>query len=195
MSKCSGHTQTYCPYTLEAWIITRIYWMVLVVPHSIRPFFIGLMIDETAMMGEDEEQRGLQHSGSNWNRRMSTSTRPGLPPCLMNPPEAAGEEMNGWVASFSKQWIKVAAQRFRESMRDALYQPAGGCCPTKPGTSHAKQVKSRELSNPVGFWTLCSCNTVPSLLDSAFVRGQDVANLIMLGNNSLLAVWLVLHVD
>lgn len=35
--------------------------MVLVVPHSIRSFFIGLVIDEAAMMGEEEEQRGLQH--------------------------------------------------------------------------------------------------------------------------------------
>lgn len=41
MSTCSGHTQTYCPYTSEAWIITRIYWMVLVVLHSIRSVFIG----------------------------------------------------------------------------------------------------------------------------------------------------------
>lgn len=32
--------------------------MVLVVPHSIRSFFIGLMIDETAMMGEDAGAEG-----------------------------------------------------------------------------------------------------------------------------------------
>lgn len=30
--------------------------MVLVAPHSIRSFFIGYMINETAMMGEDEER-------------------------------------------------------------------------------------------------------------------------------------------
>lgn len=55
---------------------------------------------------------GLQHSGSNWNRRMSTSTRPAWAATLSDePPKAAGEEMNGWVASFSKQWIKVAEQR------------------------------------------------------------------------------------
>ena len=65
------HTQTLCSYTLEAWIITRIYWMVLVAPHSIKPSFIGLMINETAMMGEDEARRGPQYAGSNWNHRMS----------------------------------------------------------------------------------------------------------------------------
>lgn len=55
---------------------------------------------------------GLQHSRSNWNRRMSTSTRPAWAATLSDePPEAAGEEMNGWVASFSKQWIKVTEQR------------------------------------------------------------------------------------
>lgn len=39
--------------------------MVLVAPHSIKPSFIGLMINETAMMGENEARRGLRHAGSN----------------------------------------------------------------------------------------------------------------------------------
>lgn len=40
--------------------------MVVVAPHSIKSFFIGLVINETAMMGEDEGRRGiLQRAGSN----------------------------------------------------------------------------------------------------------------------------------
>lgn len=70
--------------------------MVLVAPHSIKPFFIGLMINETAIMGEDEERRGLRHAGSNWNHRMSPSTGLAEAATLSDePPEAAGAEMNG----------------------------------------------------------------------------------------------------
>lgn len=172
MSKCSGHTQTYCPYTLEAWIITRIYWMVLVVPHSISPFFIGLMIDETAMMGEDEEQRGLQHSGSNWNCRMSTSTRPAWAATLSDePPEAVGEEMNGWVASFSKQWIKAAGQRLEREGKMLFTSLLEDVVQQNPGQVTQNKSRFRESSNPVCFWTLCFRNKASSLLDSAIARG------------------------
>lgn len=84
-----------------------------------------LMIDETATMGEDAgAEGGLQHSGSNWNRRMSTSTRPAWAATLSDePPKAVGREMNGWVAAFSKQWIKVAEQR-REREEKMLFTHA-----------------------------------------------------------------------
>lgn len=99
-------------------------------------------------------RRGLQHCGSNWNRRMSTSTRPAWAATLSDePPEAVWEEMNGWVASISKQWIKVAEQRRKRGgkmlstsmQQDDVWQ-------------NARQVKQnswrfRELSNPADFWT------------------------------------------
>lgn len=97
------HTHTHSSDTLEAWIITRIYWMVVVAPHSIKSFFIGPVINETAMMGECEGRRGLQCSGSNWNHRMSPGAGPGQAATLSDePPEAVGVEMNGRMLSFSQ---------------------------------------------------------------------------------------------
>lgn len=39
------------------------------------------------------------------------------------PPKAVGQEMNGWVAAFSKQWIKMAEQK-REREEKMLFTNA-----------------------------------------------------------------------
>lgn len=147
---CSGHThtQTLCPYTLEAWIITRIYWMVVVAPHSIKSFFIGFMMNETAMMGEDAGRRGLQRAISNWNHRMSPSAGPGWAATLSDePPEAVGVEMNGGTPSFSQHWLEKGEQKQeRESKKDLT--STGGWCMTR-----FKTVKSNQVSAHVRSWS------------------------------------------
>lgn len=117
--KCAQdtYTQALC-HTLGVWIITRIYWMVVFAPHSIKSFFIGLLINGSAMMGKDEGRRGLERTGSNWNHGMSAGAGPGWAATLSDePPEAVGGEMNGWTPSFSQHRNERESESVRGRVR------------------------------------------------------------------------------
>lgn len=117
--KCAQdtYTQALC-HTLGVWIITRIYWMVVFAPHSIKSFFIGLLINGSAMMDKDEGRRGLERTGSNWNHGMSAGAGPGWAATLSDePPEAVGGEMNGWTPSFSQHRNERESESVRGRVR------------------------------------------------------------------------------
>lgn len=60
--------------------------------------------------------------------------RPGLPPCLMNPPKLEGGDE--WLSGFLlKAMNKSGRAKVWETRKDALYQHARRRCPTKLQTS------------------------------------------------------------
>lgn len=76
--------------------------MVVVPPHSIKSFFIGLMINETAIMGEDEgrERGGGYNALDQIETTESPSTGPGRAATLSDEaPEAVGGG-DEWVNAF-----------------------------------------------------------------------------------------------
>lgn len=144
-------THIYLPVHLGgAWIIIRIYWMVVAAPHSIKPFFIGSVINESYSALDRIET-------TKWVPALDQAE---LPPCLMKPPpQAVGVEMNGWMSSSSQQRVEKGewnrergkARHILQAQEDdtwrdlrvsthtklvlvLLHDWPPRCCPTKPPT-------------------------------------------------------------